>query len=319
MRLATVVTAAGEIPAAVLPSPDGERVLALDGVLPGGATVTDVLGNALLATLVADEVAAADATTLPSVDDVHLAPPVRPSKIVCVGYNYRWHNPDGGSDADPDPEFPDIFVKTPNTVRGAHDEIEVPRASLDVDYEGEVAVVVGRRMKDVPEDDAMAYVGGYAVFNDITDREWQRRTSQWTVGKNFDGFGQLGPVVVTPDELGAPGDLLVEVERDGVVTVSQSTSTWVFPLPRLLAHLSSVWTLEPGDVVATGSPQKLPGVGDTHRPLVAGDAVTISVTGLGSLTTRFVAPGTTPVPSPSEATPSAAEPAPAGPPDSLTA
>lgn len=290
MRLATVVTTAGEQPAVVLPTPDGERVLVLDGVLPGGASVVDVLGNPLLATLVAEEAGAADVASLPRVDDVRLAPPVRPSKIVCVGYNYRWHNPDGGSDADPDPEFPDIFVKTQNTVRGAHDEIEIPRASLDVDYEGEVAVVVGRTMKNVPAADALSYVGGFAVFNDITDREWQRRTSQWTVGKNFDGFGQLGPVVVTPDELGDPTDLLVEVERDGVTTVSQSTSTWVFPLPRLLAHLSSVWTLEPGDVIATGSPQKLPGVGATHRPLVAGDAVTITVTGLGSLTTRFVEP-----------------------------
>ncbi|QIK84688.1 fumarylacetoacetate hydrolase family protein [Sanguibacter sp. HDW7] len=319
MRLATVVTAAGEIPAAILPSPDGERALALDGVLPGGTTVTDVLGNALLATLVADEIAASDAMTLPLVDDLRLAPPVRPSKIVCVGYNYRWHNPDGGSDADPDPTFPDIFVKTQNTVRGADDLIEVPRASLDVDYEGEVAVVVGRRMKDVPEADTMSYVGGFAVFNDITDREWQRRTSQWAVGKNFDGFGQLGPVVVTPDEVGDPGDLLVEVERDGLVTVSQSTSTWVFPLPRLLAHLSSVWTLEPGDVIATGSPQKLPGVHATHRPLVAGDAVTITVTGLGSLTTRFVAPETTRVPSPSEAAASEASPSATAPPDPSTA
>lgn len=293
MKLATVVTAAGEAPAVVIPAPDGERVLVLDELAPAG--VADILGSAELRAAATAAAASADVAGLPTVDDVRLAPPVRPSKIVCVGYNYRWHNPDGGSDADPDPEFPDIFVKTASTLSGPHDTVAIPRASLDVDYEGEVGVVIGRRMTDVPEAEALDYAGGYTVFNDITDREWQRRTSQWAVGKNFDGFGQLGPVVVTPDEVGDPSDLLVEVEREGVVTVSQSTSTWVFPLPRLLAHLSSVWTLEPGDVIATGSPQKLPGVGEMHRPLVAGDEVTIRVTRLGELTTRFVAPSTCPL------------------------
>lgn len=293
MRLATVSTPAGERPAAIVGSPDGERVLPLHDALPARTTVTDVLADeTLLATVRAVVGSHGAAGLLPFVDDVRLAPPVRPRQIVCVGYNYRWHVADGASTADPDPEFPDVFVKTPNTLRGPHDPITIPPASLDVDYEGEVAVVVGRRMSNVPEADALSYVGGYALFNDITDREWQRRTSQWAVGKCFDGFGQLGPVVVTPDEVGDPHVLTVEVERDGVVTVSQSTSTWVFPLARLLAHLSSVWTLEPGDIIATGSPQKLPHARDSHVPLVAGDAVTITATGLGSLTTRFVAPTT---------------------------
>ncbi len=137
----------------------------------------------------------------------------------------------------------------------------------------------------------MDHVAGYTLFNDVTARDWQRRTSQWALGKSFDTFGPLGPWIVTSDAVADPHDLLVEVVRDGVVTVSQSTSTMVFSMAFLVHHLSQVMTLDAGDVISTGSPQKLATVQDAHTPLAPGDAVTIRVAGIGELTTSFLASG----------------------------
>lgn len=150
-------------------------------------------------------------------------------------------------------------------------------------------MVIGRRAQRVSLEDALDHVGGCTILNDVSDRAWQRRQSQWTLGKCSDGFAPLGPWVVTPDEAPDPQDLLVEVVRDGVVTVSQSTSTTIFSVAYVIHHLSQVLTLEPGDIVSTGTPQKLPAAQETHRPLVDGDAVTVRISGLGELTTRFVA------------------------------
>jgi 2-keto-4-pentenoate hydratase/2-oxohepta-3-ene-1,7-dioic acid hydratase in catechol pathway len=157
-----------------------------------------------------------------------------------------------------------------------------------VDYEGEVAVVIGRRAHQVPLDTALDYVAGYTILNDVSDRAWQRRQSQWALGKCSDGFAPMGPWVVTPDEVPDPQDLLVEVIRDGAVTVSQNTSTTIFSVSFVIHHISSVLTLEPGDIISTGTPQKLPEVGESHRPLAHGDQVTVRISHLGELTTRFV-------------------------------
>jgi len=283
---------AEERPGALVADGAGDRLLDLAPVLDDGVTVTDVLADPALAARARDAVerVAADAAALaglPSVDDVRLAPPVRPGAILCLGYNYRGHVPDGEDPTTNDPEFPDVFVKTPNTLSGPDDVVALPAVADDVDYEGEIAVVIGRRARAVSVEDAMDHVAGYALFDDVSDRSWQRRQSQWAMGKCFDGFGQLGPAVVTADEVPDFHDLTVEVVRDGAVTVSQSTSTMVFRLPFLVSYLSQVMTLEPGDVVSTGTPQKLPDALATHRPLADGDAVTIRVAGLGELTTRF--------------------------------
>ena len=136
----------------------------------------------------------------------------------------------------------------------------------------------------------MDYVAGYALFNDVSDRDWQGRQSQWELGKCFDGFGPLGPTLVTVDEIADPHDLLVEVVRDGEVTVSQSTSTMIFSFAYVVHYLSQVMTLEVGDIISTGTPQKLPHALEAHRPLAHGDAVTVRVGGLGELTTRFTDP-----------------------------
>ena len=150
--------------------------------------------------------------------------------------------------------------------------------------------MIGRRAHGVALEDALDHVGGYTILNDVSDRAWQRRQSQWALGKCSDGFAPLGPWVVTADDVADPQDLLVEVVRDGAVTVSQSTSTTIFSVAFVVHYLSQIMTLEIGDVISTGTPQKLPEANDSHRPLAAGDAVTVRISGLGTLTTTFIDP-----------------------------
>jgi 2-keto-4-pentenoate hydratase/2-oxohepta-3-ene-1,7-dioic acid hydratase in catechol pathway len=276
----------GPRPGAVLAGADGERLLDL-GDLAG--SVEDLLTDAAALAAARERAAAADASLLAPFDPAALLAPVTPGKILCLGYNYRGHVPDGVDPTANDPEYPDVFVKTPNTLAGPNEPVVIPPGATDVDYEGEVAVVIGRRAQRVSLEDALDHVGGYTILNDVSDRAWQRRQSQWALGKCSDGFAPLGPWVVTPDEVPDPQDLLVEVVRDGVITVSQSTSTTIFSVAFVIHHLSQVLTLEPGDIVSTGTPQKLPAAQDAHRPLADGDAVTVRISGIGELTTRFVA------------------------------
>lgn len=287
MRFVMVATAAGARPGAVVGEPGEERVLDLGHLAPD---VVSLLGSEALLSRARSAKAEADAAALPALAELELLPPVIPGKILCLGYNYRGHVPDGVDPTADDPEYPDVFVKTPNTLGAPGAPVVIPRAAIDVDYEGEIAVVIGRRAKDVPLASALDHVGGYTILDDVSDRAWQRRQSQWALGKCFDGFAPLGPWIVTPDEVGDPQDLLVEVERDGVVTVSQSTSTTIFSVAYVVHHLSQAMTLEPGDVVSTGTPQKLPAAQETHRPIAPGDTVTVRVSRIGELTTRFVAP-----------------------------
>ena len=283
MRLVTYAGSGDARPAAVVA---GDRVLDLGGI---AGSVTELLSSDAALDAAREAVASADADSLPVVDAADLLAPVVPGKILCLGYNYRGHVPDGVDPTANDPEFPDVFVKTSNTLAGPNDAVVIPPGATDVDYEGEVAVVIGRRAQRVSLEDALDHVGGYTILNDVSDRAWQRRQSQWALGKCSDGFAPLGPWVVTPDEAPDPQDLLVEVVRDGVVTVSQSTSTTIFSVAYVIHHLSQVLTLEPGDIVSTGTPQKLPAAQDAHRPLAGGDAVTVRISGLGELTTRFIA------------------------------
>ncbi|MFB7883081.1 fumarylacetoacetate hydrolase family protein [Microbacterium sp. NPDC056057] len=283
MRLVTYAGSGDARPAAVVA---GDRVLDLGGI---AGSVTELLSSDAALDAAREAVASADADSLPSFDASALRAPVAPGKILCLGYNYRGHVPDGVDPTANDPEFPDVFVKTSNTLAGPNDAVVIPPGATDVDYEGEVAVVIGRRAQRVSLEDALDHVGGYTILNDVSDRAWQRRQSQWALGKCSDGFAPLGPWVVTPDDAPDPQDLLVEVVRDGVVTVSQSTSTTIFSVAYVIHHLSQVLTLEPGDIVSTGTPQKLPAAQDAHRPLADGDAVTVRISGLGELTTRFIA------------------------------
>ncbi len=222
--------------------------------------------------------------TVDTADVRLLAPVPNPGKVVCIGYNYRGHQ------VIDDPEYPDVFAKTINTIVGPGAPILLPRASDEVDYEAELAVIIGSPAHEVDESDALAHVAGYAAFNDVSARDWQRHGSQWVPGKSFDTFGPLGPALVTADEVGDPQDLTVELALNGEVTVRSSTAAMVFPVARLVAYLSQVMTLLPGDVIATGTPQKLPDVlARGERYLRAGDVVAITIGHLGTLTNPVAA------------------------------
>lgn len=294
MRLVTAIIDGFERPAAVVETPTGDRLLPLTPTVCGhGVAVVDILSSPRLRETVARAIDSPD-RTLVDIDGVELLAPVRPGKIICIGYNYRGHVPVGADPTADDPEFPDVFVKTPNVLGHPGTPVVIPPASLDVDYEGEIAIVIGTRASNVAEADALDYVAGYTLFNDVSDRQWQARSSQWELGKCFDGFGPLGPAITTADSVADPHALTMEVVRDGAVTVSQSTSTMIFSMAYLVHYISTAMTLEPGDIISTGSPQKLPEALADHVALAAGDAVTVRVRGLGELTTTFVAPPTPP-------------------------
>lgn len=226
--------------------------------------------------------ASSDGTPL---GDVRLLPPLtEPSKIVCVGLNYRSHAEEQGAEP---PETPTFFAKFANALVATGTEVPLPAASEKVDYEAEVAFVVGRRGRDVPEAQALDHLAGYMLLNDLSARDLQFATPQWIPGKVFDGAAPCGPWLVTPDEAGAPDAIGIELTLNGEVMQSASTADLVHSVPALVAHLSRLMTLEPGDIVSTGTPA---GVGSLRRPRVwlkPGDEVVISSPTLGRLETRI--------------------------------
>jgi 2-keto-4-pentenoate hydratase/2-oxohepta-3-ene-1,7-dioic acid hydratase in catechol pathway len=215
-----------------------------------------------------------------------LAPIPNPSKIVCIGLNYRDHAAEVKL---PLPDFVTVFAKWPNTLIGDGDEIIIPAESHRVDYEAELAFVIGRRAHHVAEADALSYIAGYTCFNDVSVRDYQNRTSQWTLGKVFDTHGPCGPVLVTRDEVPDPQALRIRCSIDGEVLQDSSTSEMVFGVARLVAELTSVMTLMPGDLVATGTPA---GVGTSRTPkrwIRPGERVRVSIERVGELENPAVA------------------------------
>jgi 2-keto-4-pentenoate hydratase/2-oxohepta-3-ene-1,7-dioic acid hydratase in catechol pathway len=204
-------------------------------------------------------------------EEARLLAPVEPSKVVCVGRNYREHAAELGNSM---PTEPLLFLKAPSAVVGHGDAIELPEQSERVEHEGELGVVIGRRCRAVSEDeDPLSYVLGYTCVNDVTARDLQRRDVQFTRAKSFDTFCPVGPYVVTGL---APADLRVETRVNGDVRQNGRTSAMAFPVPFLIRYISSVMTLNPGDLIATGTPA---GVG----PLTDGDTVEVEVEGVGTL------------------------------------
>jgi acylpyruvate hydrolase len=208
------------------------------------------------------------------------APVPHPGKIICIGLNYRDHAAESNLEI---PDVPTIFGKFANAVTAPGAPIVIPRVSQRVDYEGELAFVMGRRGRYIPEEQALAHVAGYMAFNDVSARDFQMRTSQWTIGKTFDTFAPMGPALVTADEIPDPHALDIRVSIGDEVLQASNTRHLIFSIPQLVAYLSQVMTLEPGDVVATGTPA---GVGFARRPprfLRPGDVVRIEIEGLGVL------------------------------------
>lgn len=204
-----------------------------------------------------------------------LLTPVIPTKIVCVGLNYRSHAEEMGHDL---PAEPVIFLKPPTSINGPGGEIRIPSGVGQVDYEAELAVVIGRRTHNATPEQAAEHILGYACANDVTARDIQRIDGQWTRAKGFDGFCPLGPWIETDVD---PADLLVESYVNGEVRQSARTSDMIFDIYEIVSFISGVMTLVPGDVVLTGTPG---GIG----PLVSGDTVEVRIEGVGSLVNRVV-------------------------------
>jgi acylpyruvate hydrolase len=215
------------------------------------------------------------------------APVPRPGKIVAVARNYPDHAAESGGEP---PSEPVLFLEAPSAVIGPGDDVPLPAASREVDYEGELAVVIGRIARQVDEDRALDFVAGYTAANDVSARDFQGVRGQHFIGKSCDGFAPLGPVLVTRDEIDDPQSLALETRLSGEVVQSALTKEMTFPVARLVAFASQLMTLEPGDVLLTGTPA---GVGRSRRPprfLREGDVVEVTVERIGTLRNHVVGP-----------------------------
>jgi 2-keto-4-pentenoate hydratase/2-oxohepta-3-ene-1,7-dioic acid hydratase in catechol pathway len=227
----------------------------------------------------------AEAADAEPIDDVELLPPVPdPDKIVCIGLNYRSHAAEAGIDP---PGQPTFFAKFRNALAPPGATVPLPAASEKVDYEAEIAFVVGRRCKEVSDGEALEAIAGYTLLNDLSARDLQFATPQWMPGKVFDGSAPCGPALVTPEEAGAPDGISFALDLNGERMQEASTSDLIFGVPELLARLSRWMTLEPSDIISTGTPS---GVGSVRRPRVwlkPGDEIVISSPTLGELRTSI--------------------------------
>jgi 2-keto-4-pentenoate hydratase/2-oxohepta-3-ene-1,7-dioic acid hydratase in catechol pathway len=242
--------------------------------------MTALLGAGAPALAAAGRAVERAASRIP-LDDVKLESPIlRPPKILAIGLNYADHAKESGMEPS---EFPMVFNKQSTAVTGPYDPIHVPRASTLLDYEGELGFVIGRRCRHVPRARASEVIAGYLVVNDVSVRDWQLRTPTMTIGKSFDTHCPLGPWLTTRDEVDDPHALGIRTWVDGELRQDSNTKELIHDCFALVEHLSTAFSLEPGDVVATGTPS---GVGMAMKPprfLVAGDVVRIEIEGLGQI------------------------------------
>jgi acylpyruvate hydrolase len=225
------------------------------------------------------------ATPVPA-SEASFAPITRPSKVLCVGLNYRAHILESGREL---PEYPTLFAKFADTLLGAHDDLVLPAVSERADWEVELGVVIGRPVHRASRDEAAAAIAGYTVTNDVSMRDWQRRTLQWLQGKAFEQSTPAGPYLVTGDEVGDAADLEIRCEVDGEVRQHSRTSDLLFGPADIAAYASQIITLQPGDLLLTGTPG---GVGDARTPpvyLQPGQTLRSVVQGVGECVNRCVA------------------------------
>jgi 2-keto-4-pentenoate hydratase/2-oxohepta-3-ene-1,7-dioic acid hydratase in catechol pathway len=267
-----------------------DEVVDLSAALPDApGTIREIIAaGPELQKRIADAVAAAPSDSKLPLSDCKIAIPIPdPGKIVCLGLNYADHAKEGGHDV---PDYPSLFMRTGTSMIAAGEPMVVPRVSERLDYEVELMVVIGKRCRHVPEDKALDVIFGYTVFNDGSVRDYQRKTAQWTAGKNFDGTGPIGPWIVTADELppGAVG-LRIHSRLGDRILQDSNTENMLFSVKKTIAILSEIMTLEPGDLIATGTPE---GVGHARKPplwLKPGDEITVEVEGVGALSNPVVA------------------------------
>lgn len=285
MKLAMLKTADG--PKLVGCTLDNQYVdlVAVDPKLP--ATLHEVLATPEGLTAAAHALAQGMSKG-PFVTGAFLPPIAKPGKILCIGLNYRDHAEETGA---PIPTEPIVFSKFSTAIIGPEDTIILPKVSREVDYEAELVVVIGKQGKNIPKSAAFQHVAGYTVGNDVSARDWQkgRPGGQWLLGKTPDTFAPIGPWLVTADEVGDPHDLRVQCRLNGKTMQDSRTKELIFGIDHLISHVSQLMTLEPGDLIFTGTP---PGVGAARKPPVFmqdGDTVEIEIEHLGVLKNQVAA------------------------------
>jgi acylpyruvate hydrolase len=274
MRLATIRT--------------GDRTVAVRVDEDAAVEISSSDVGSLLAQPDWRQIAEVAAGTRYDLNNLSYAPLIpRPEKIICVGLNYRQHIEEMGRDA---PKYPTLFAKYTSALIGAYDEIVLPDVSAQMDWETELAVVIGRPARHVSEAEALDYVAGYSVLGDTSARDYQNRTAQFLQGKTFEATTPLGPWLVTPDDGGVdPAGQAVTTELDGETMQQGSTADLIFPTPTLISYISDIVTLQPGDVIATGTPS---GVGHGRKPpryLQPGEVLVSRIAGIGECRNRCVA------------------------------
>ncbi len=266
---------------------DGTAVFAVNGENAVNLTALNpVVGSDLMGLIAKPELADSLAPKIDAADSVPVSsitpalPVAAPGTIICMGLNYTDHIKEGGYDI---PEYPTLFMRGKNSIMAAGQPMVRPTCSEKLDYEAELMLIVGKRGRHISEEDALDYVFGYTVFNDGSLRDYQRKTVQWTPGKNFDDTGAIGPFTVTPEDLpeGASG-LKIESRVGDEILQSSNTANMIWGVPQVIATISEYTTLEPGDLIALGTP---PGVGHAKKPnprwLKPGETVEVEIEGIG--------------------------------------
>ncbi len=278
MRLVTFSAGQGPRPGLVA----GDRVVDLTAA--GYPTVVSFLEDGDKAIEAAKKLAA-DPGNAPLHSEVKLHAPLMPPKFICIGLNYLDHAKESGMAI---PTTPVVFTKYHNAVIGPGEAIVLPQVSNQVDYEAELGFVIGKKGKNIPAEQWEDYVFGYTCVHDVSARDYQMATSQWTIGKTFDTFGPIGPELVSKDEAPDPHKMAIRFELNGKVLQDSNTSQFIFNIPTLIEYLSKVMTLVPGDLVSTGTP---PGVGFARKPpvfLKPGDEAVVKIEGVGELRNHCV-------------------------------
>lgn len=267
----------------------GEISRTIHEVIAGGTEAVSALQSFVDQALVEAEAKSGKGNYLLDEKAITYGPCVtHPNKIICVGLNYRKHAEETNAAI---PEYPILFNKFNNTLCGNGADIAIPRVTEKVDYEAELVIVIGKKAKYVSKEDALSHVFGYCNVNDLSARDLQLRTQQWLLGKTCDDFSPLGPYLVTADEVGNPNDLTIKCTINGEVRQNSNTSDMIFPCNEIVSYISQHFTLVPGDIILTGTPQGvvLGYPKDKQVWLKDGDIMTIEIEKLGALTNRMVA------------------------------
>lgn len=267
---------------------EGDRIINLHGT---GAWLPDDIATLLSsaeALRQAQQITSAHTGSVP-LSEVHLEAPIaNPGKFLALGMNYKDHEAEARRAGVPIPASQVWFSKQVSCINGPYDDVHYPAVCERLDYEAELGVVIGKTGRYIDESDALSHVGGYFVANDVTSRDWQARSPTWTLGKSFDTHGPIGPWIVTADEITDPQSLSIRLSVNGEMRQQSSTSLMTYPVARQIAYLSQVMTLNPGDILITGTPA---GVGLAMNPprfLQTGDVVRVEIDGIGHIENRIV-------------------------------